>query len=83
MRILGVLMDPTHLTAVVSLLIALRVAAERLVEIVKGFWPFLNTPQADPKREGRRRAGLQLLAVIAGIVTAWLARGRFRKIWST
>ena len=68
-------MDPTHLTAIISLLIALSVAAERLVEIIKGFWPFLNTPQADAKWEGRRRAGLQLLAVGAGVLTAWLARG--------
>jgi hypothetical protein len=68
-------MNHTHLTAIMSLLIALSIAAERLVEIVRGFIPALNTPRADAKWEGRRRAGLQLIAVGAGVLTAWLARG--------
>jgi len=66
-------MDMTKLTTVVSLLIGLSIASERLVEILKGFIPALDQQSSDPHKEGRRRAVLQILAVIAGIVTASLA----------
>jgi membrane glycosyltransferase len=62
------------LTAVVSLLVALSVAAERLVEIVKGMIPRLNLEHADPKTEAWRRCCLQLMAILAGIVTVYLSR---------
>jgi hypothetical protein len=68
-------MDMTKISTVVSLLIALSIASERLVEIVKGCIPALDQPRVDPTAEGRRRAVLQLLAVVAGIVTAFLASG--------
>jgi len=58
----------------IQLLIALSVASERLVEIIKGFWPFLNKTNTDATKEGWRRAILQILAVISGIVTALLAQ---------
>jgi hypothetical protein len=35
-------MDVTDVTTVVSLLVALSIASERLVEIVKGFIPALD-----------------------------------------
>jgi MFS family permease len=68
-----------QLSAVIGLLVALSVAAERLVEIVKGFtwgkWgDFLKTKSEDPITEGRRRAILQTMAVVAGVLTAFLAR---------
>ena len=62
------------LTALAALLVALSVASERLVEILKGFVPFLNRENADPRKEGWRRSLLQALAVISGVVTALLAR---------
>jgi hypothetical protein len=62
------------LTAVVSLLVALSVAAERLVEIVKGMIPSLNLECADPRLEAWRRCSIQLLAVVAGILTVILSR---------
>lgn len=58
----------------VTLLVALSVASERLVEIVKNLVTFLNQEIEDPKREGQRKAILQGLAVASGIVTALLAR---------
>lgn len=67
-------MDTTLLTAIVGLLIALSIASERLVEIIKSVIPFLNTEKTDPTMEGIRRAILQILAVTAGIFTAFLAR---------
>lgn len=66
-------MDTTNLTAIISLLVALSVASERLVEIVKGLIPALNQENPDPTKEGWRRAILQILAVAAGIITAFLA----------
>ena len=68
-------MDTNKLTIVISLLVALSVASERLVEIVKGFipWPWLKEQNQDPTKEGIRKAVLQLLAVFAGIVTAYIA----------
>jgi hypothetical protein len=57
----------------VTLLIALSVASERLVEIIKNAIPWLNQKKEDPKEEGWRKSVLQALAVVAGIVTAILA----------
>ena len=68
-------MDTTQLTAVVTLLVALSVASERLVEIVKGVVPWLNQEiKNSPTKEGWRKASLQLLAVAAGILTASLSK---------
>ena len=63
------------LTAIVALILALSVASERLVEIIKGFIPFLDKQISDnQKLEAIRRSCLQILAVISGIVTALLAK---------
>ena len=68
-------MDITKLTVIVSLILALSIASERLVEIVKGLIPFLNQEQTtDARKEGWRRAGLHILAIVAGVVTALLAQ---------
>ncbi|MBE0476693.1 MAG: hypothetical protein IBX62_06340 [Coriobacteriia bacterium] len=63
-----------ELTSIVSVLIVLSIASERLVEIVKGLFTPLGVEQTDPRMEGFRRAALQALAVLAGILTAFLAR---------
>jgi hypothetical protein len=68
-------MSTAQLTTLVSLILALSIASERLVEIVKGLVPWLNTEKPDPNDEGRRGAALQFLAILAGIATAFLARG--------
>ena len=67
-------MEAATLIAIVSLILALSVASERLVEIVKGFIPFLGKPNQDPQREAIRCSLLQVLAVVSGIVTAYLAK---------
>ena len=66
-------MDPTKLTTIISLLVALSIASERLVDIIKGLVPWLNQQRLKSVEEGWRKAALQLLAVGAGITTAWLA----------
>lgn len=66
--------DLDNLSAIIALLAALSVAAERLVEIIKGFVPCLNKEILDnPDQEARRKAWLQVLAVAAGLLTVWLA----------
>ncbi len=65
-------MDP-RLVTTAAFLVALSVASERLVEIIKGLIPALSKRQADAAKEGRRAATLQIIAVLAGILTAFLA----------
>lgn len=64
----------SELGAIVGLLIAVSIASERLVEIIKGYFPWLNEARPDPSTEGRRKAVLQILAVAAGVITAFLAQ---------
>lgn len=75
------------LAAIIGVLISLSVASERLTEIIKGVIPFLNLQNADEKKEGRRKAILQAMAVCSGIVTAFLARPALADIlpnaWTT
>lgn len=61
------------LPSVITLLIALSVATERFVEIIKNLWPWLDAHQEDPRAEGRRRAALQGLAVVGGVAITVLA----------
>ena len=68
-------MDTAKLTAIVTLILALSVASERLVEIIKGFIPSLDKEVPnDAKAEARRRSYLQILAVLSGVLTAFLAQ---------
>lgn len=67
-------MQAIDLTAIVSLILALSVAAERLVEIVKGVIPWLGKERAEEYEESLRRTALQVLAVAAGVATAYLSR---------
>jgi undecaprenyl pyrophosphate phosphatase UppP len=80
-------LTPTDIGNAVSILAALSVATERLVEIIKGSIPWLNTQAKDPNQEGWRQASLHVLAAFAGIVTAWLANsvisGTIPAQWTT
>ena len=67
-------MDTSQLTSVVGLLVALSVASERLVEIIKGGVPPLTGKGTVLWKENVRRSANQALAVGAGILTAYLAR---------
>ncbi|MGI4887197.1 MAG: hypothetical protein ACRYFR_19755 [Janthinobacterium lividum] len=62
------------LSNLLAVLIALSVAAERLVEIVKNLVPYLRTTQTPANAEARRKLVLQLLAAAAGVATAFLAK---------
>jgi hypothetical protein len=81
--------DIEQLSVIVALLAALSVAAERLVDIVKNLFPtYLAEEQKivqggnvaaedvgkiDPKKEGFRKVVLQVLPIVASIVTVMLA----------
>lgn len=63
------------ITVIVGLLLALSIASERLVEIIKGLSSWLDTQKPDNSKQERiRRAILQALAVGSGILTAFLAK---------
>jgi len=64
----------------VTLLLVLSVSSERLVEIVKGMIPFLNQKNENPDWERWRRISLQVMALVAGIVTALLAQSAIGEI---
>jgi hypothetical protein len=66
-------MDTTKLAAIVTLLVTLSLASERLVEIIKGFFPKLTGTLDDPQKEAWRKSKISILAVFCGILTAFLA----------
>lgn len=70
-------LDLNNLTVIVSLLITLSIASERLVEIIKNITPFLSQTNPDTTKDGLRQAALQTLAVLAGILTTFLASPAF------
>ena len=45
-------MDATKLAAIVSVILALGIASERIVEIIKGFIPALDKATGDERAEG-------------------------------
>ena len=66
-------MNASELTVIIGLLVSLSIAAERLVEILKNAIPPLRVAFPDKNKEAKRQCVLQLLAVGAGLVSAWLA----------
>ncbi len=73
-------MDIGNLSTIVSILVALSVASERLVEIIKGLCGFLSAENSDPTKERLRKVALKTLAVLAGIVTALLAQPAIKDV---
>jgi hypothetical protein len=64
----------TQLISLLTLLIALSVATERLVAIVQNLSTKLRTTGTTAKKEGHRKALVQFIAVVAGIITACLSQ---------
>jgi hypothetical protein len=60
----------TQIASVVALALALSVAVERVIEILKGLIPILATPQSSPKLENLRTAVIHLLSVAIGTLAA-------------
>jgi hypothetical protein len=53
-----------------TLMAAMSIAAERVVEIIKGIFPSLAATDPDANKERRRHMVLQFLAALAGIIVA-------------
>jgi hypothetical protein len=74
-------MDMTKLATIVSLILALSIASERLAEIIKGIFRYIpaigwilgEKIHANPKRENFRKTFIQFFSVFCGITTAYLA----------
>lgn len=64
-----------NLSSVLSLMLAISVAVERVVEILKGILPFLAKPWGGD-REYWRFALLQVLATLAGAAVAYLGHAQ-------
>ncbi len=62
----------TQLSDLIIFLVALSIASERLVEIVKGLTPFLREKSDNATAESWRVVAMQLLAMASGIFTAHL-----------
>lgn len=58
------------LTAFFTLMAAMSIATERVIEILKGIFPSLAATDNDPKKEQRRHMILQMLAALAGMAVA-------------
>lgn len=63
----------TKLFTIVSVILALSVASERLVEIIKGWNTFLNTKSIDPTKENKRKTCIHILSLLSGCLTVFLA----------
>ena len=73
-------MSLTDITKLVTLLAAMSVSVERIVEILKGFIPYLNK-QLDPgSAENRRRAILHVIAALFGTLVAYLGHDQIGNI---
>jgi hypothetical protein len=67
-------MSVTVLTNFLTMMVAISIAAERMVEILKGWFPnfYLFASKSDPTQEMRRGAFVHVLAGICGAIVAWL-----------
>lgn len=65
-------MDVSVLTSFVSLMLAISIAAERMVEILKGWLPdtWLFKPNSNSIEESRRCAAIHVLACLCGMAIA-------------
>jgi hypothetical protein len=73
-------MDINNLSSLVSIIIILSVASERLVDIIKSYIPYLDADSDKSPKESRRRAYLHILSIFSGITTAFLAGGVMQDI---
>ena len=62
------------LTSFVTVLLALSVASERLVELVKGMIPTLNGQKPDADVERKRQLAIHWMSLAASVVAVFLAQ---------
>lgn len=62
------------LTSFVTVLLAISVASERLVELIKGFFADLNGQKVDATVERRRQLMIHWLSLVASLVVVLLTK---------
>src|SRR5690348_15016203 len=62
------------LTSLVTVLLALSVASERLVELVKGRIAWLDRQNPDPNKERDRQFAIHITSVVAAAIVVALSR---------
>jgi hypothetical protein len=62
------------LTQFVTVLLALSIASERLVELFKGMISGLNGARANPDAERMRQLGVHWMSLVASVVVVYLAQ---------
>lgn len=62
----------TEIIGFVSFVLALSIASEKLVEIIKAFFPNLNLKKEGEQQETKRQTWIQFIAIISGLVSAFL-----------
>jgi hypothetical protein len=74
--------DIDKLVLISSLVGAVSLASEKLVEVIKGFFPSLSqskvlgnvaVTEADQEKEQQRRVILHILTLVCGVITSYLA----------
>ncbi len=63
-----------------TLMAAMSIAAERVVEILKGVFPSLAVAATDASKERRRHMTLQLMAAVSGIAVAAATRTQLNNV---
>jgi hypothetical protein len=63
-----------------TLMAAMSIAAERVVEIIKGIFPSLAATATDTNKERRRHMLLQIVAALAGIAVAATTRTQLNSV---
>jgi hypothetical protein len=58
---------------VVGVLLTLSVASERLVEVLKGYLPWLGQTRTGERDDARRRSHLLVATTVVNLCTTWLA----------
>lgn len=61
------------ITLLISYVLGIAVASERIVEMVKGVFPILWQAKDDPKQEAFRRSLLQALSIVISVGVAFTA----------
>lgn len=61
------------ITVLISYVLGIAVASERVVEMVKGVVPILWQAKDDPKEEAFRRSLLQALSIVVSLIAAFAA----------
>lgn len=64
------------LSALLSVIIAVSLASERVIELLKKWFPNVGKARPDATQESRRQGMIQLLSAVMGTIIAWLSHNQ-------